>query len=346
MARFDATQVRIVTGWVALTLLVLGVYRMVQPFLEPLVWAAILAVFFRRLHGVFLRRLRRPNLAALATVIAVLLLLIVPLAFLLPRLVRETAAFLSAVSNGDALARLRAVFEQYWARSPVPLGNLQDVLDDFTSQFGGRLAQVSAQVAGNVATFVFQMTVMLFALFYMLRDGRRIVSLLRSLMPWGLEQRNQMIRQTADLVQVTMSSTFITAAVQGALGGVIYWALGLPSPVLWGAVMALMAFLPLIGPWMVWAPTAIALLASGQTARGIALLVLGFLVVSGADNVLRPVLIAGRTQLNGLLVFISVLGGIQAMGFVGVVLGPLLMATAVGLLRGYSETVPPDGEVR
>lgn len=345
VARFDTNTVRNVTGWVALVLLVYGVYRLVEPFLEPLLWAAILAVFFHKLYLWLLGALRGPNRAALATILLVLLLLILPLAWLTPRLIQQTGAFLAAVSTGEELTRLRAILDQYWARSPVPLGDVQEVLDDFARQMRGRVGQLSARAAGNLVTSIFHLTVTLFAMFYLLRDGERIVALLRGLFPWGLERHNQMIRQTVDLVQVTISSTFLTAAVQGLLGGLIYWALGIPSPALWGVVMALMAVLPLIGPWLVWGPMAVSLLIGGETARGIALLVLGFLVVSGADNVLRPILIAGRTQLNGLLVFISVLGGIQTMGFVGVVLGPLLVATAVGLLRGYVETLPEEGGV-
>jgi predicted PurR-regulated permease PerM len=106
--------------------------------------------------------------------------------------------------------------------------------------------------------------------------------------------------------------------------------------------MALMALLPLVGPWLVWAPAAVWLLLTGQTGRGIVLIVLGLLIVSGGDNVLRPVLIAGRSQLNGLLVLIGVISGVRAMGFLGVVLGPLLLATAVGLLRGYHERLAAE----
>jgi predicted PurR-regulated permease PerM len=106
--------------------------------------------------------------------------------------------------------------------------------------------------------------------------------------------------------------------------------------------MTLMAFLPVVGPWLVWGPAAVGLLIADETSRGIALLLLGFLIVSGVDNVLRPALIAGRSQLNGLLVLISVLGGINAIGFLGVVLGPLLVATAAGLLKGYHESVAAE----
>jgi predicted PurR-regulated permease PerM len=141
------------------------------------------------------------------------------------------------------------------------------------------------------------------------------------------------------MIRVTMTSSFVVAAVQGASGGLVYWILGLPSPLFWGALMSLLSLLPVLGAWLVWGPMAVVLLFSGHTGKGIALLVLGTLLVSGVDNVLRPALIAGRAQMNGLLIFISLLGGVAAFGFLGIILGPVLVATFVGLLKGYHESL-------
>jgi len=331
-----------VTGWLALAAVVAGVAIIVKPFLAPLAWAAVLAVFFYPLFERIRRRIRRPNLSALTAVVLITLVLIVPVLVLTPTVIGQTAAFLGSVTEGDYLQRARALLQQYWERSPIPLGDMEDVIDEVARKSRAMAAQQSARIAGNVASFLLDLAVMLLALFYLLRDGRRVAELLRDISPWGLERHNLMIKETAELVHVTISSSFVTAAVQGAIGGLVFWAVGIPSPLFWGAFMALMALLPLVGPWLVWAPAAVWLLLTGQTGRGIVLIVLGLLIVSGVDNVLRPVLIAGRSQLNGLLVLIGVIGGVRAMGFLGVVLGPLLLATAVGLLRGYHERLAAE----
>jgi predicted PurR-regulated permease PerM len=148
-----------------------------------------------------------------------------------------------------------------------------------------------------------------------------------------------MMSEVNELISVTISSGLAVAFMQGLLGGLLFWALGIHAPVLWGVTMALLAFLPIIGPWLVWGPAGLGLILSGSTGRGVTLLVLGFVLVSGIDNVLRPIMIADRSQLHGLLVFISILGGISAFGLLGVVLGPLIVATTVGLLRGYRDSV-------
>jgi predicted PurR-regulated permease PerM len=162
---------------------------------------------------------------------------------------------------------------------------------------------------------------------------------LKDISPLGGEHQDRMMAEVTELISVTISSGLMVAATQGLLGGLLFWALGIHAPVLWGVTMALLAFLPVIGPWLVWGPAGLGLILSGSTGRGVTLLVLGFVLVSGVDNVLRPILIADRSQLNGLLVFISVLGGISAFGLLGVVLGPLIVATTVGLLRGYRESI-------
>jgi len=336
---FDSRAVRRVTGWLVLAVLGWGVFRIVRPFLVPLAWAAVLAVFSHPLAKSIQRRLRRPNLACLLTVIFITMLLVLPVAALMPALISQSTSILNSLKDGNLLARARVFLEQYWTRSPVPLGDTQNLIDELTQRAASLVAQYSARLAGNLVGLIFDLAVMLLALFYMLRDGERVALLVRDISPWGLERHDLMIKEAVELVQVTITSSFITAAVQGVLGGLIFWVLGISSPLFWGALMALLALLPILGPWLVWGPAAVVLLFSGQIGRGVALCVLGLLIVSGVDNVLRPVLIAGRSQLNGLLVLISVLGGISAMGFLGVVLGPVLVATAVGLLRGYHESL-------
>jgi predicted PurR-regulated permease PerM len=141
------------------------------------------------------------------------------------------------------------------------------------------------------------------------------------------------------MLSATIRAGLLVAAVQGLLGGITFAILGLPSPVFWGVVIAFLSLLPIFGAWMVWLPAGIGLLLGGQVGRGVALLIAGLLLISAVDNVLRPILIAGRSQLNGLLVFISILGGMQVFGFIGLVLGPLTVATAAGLIRGYRDSL-------
>jgi predicted PurR-regulated permease PerM len=212
---------------------------------------------------------------------------------------------------------------------------------------GALINQASANVAGflaarvggllaDLAVFVFHMFVALFALFFVLRDSPAIMRGMRRTMPFDEPRRERMIRQTRDLVYASVTAALIIATLQGLVGGVLFALLGLGAPVFWGVVMAFFALLPFLGTWVVWVPAAIWLASTGQMAKALTLAAVGAAVVGSIDNVLRPALLAGRTRMNGLLMFVSLLGGVSVFGLVGLILGPLVVALAAGLLEAYS----------
>ena len=188
----------------------------------------------------------------------------------------------------------------------------------------------------NLVTIIVDLVVMLFAVFFFFRDGDEIMAALRRALPFEPEQSERMICRGERAHSCQRVAGFIVAAVQGALGGITFALLGFGAPVFWGVIMAFFALLP-IGAGIVWLPVAIWLLLSGSVARGVTLIAIGAAVIGLVDNFLRPAMLSGRTQLNGLLVFVSLLGGIGAFGFVGLVLGPVIMATAIGMLDAYTK---------
>jgi len=325
-----------ILSWILVAVLIYFLLQVVQPFLTALTWASVLTIFLFPLHSKLEMRLKRPNIAALLSVLAVTVLLIGPASWLIPAFVGEAVA---AVRSVDWLPRVPEITTQFLQGLSIPLANVESTMNDAVRSASGFLAEHSARFAGDVASSAFDLIVMLFAMFYMFRDGPSIVSLIRDVSPLGGDHRDLMFKQVGELVAVTVSSGLVVAFCQGLASGIIFWALGVPTPLFWAVGCGFLAFLPIIGPYLVWAPIAIGLLASGETGRGITLLLLGTFVISGIDNVLRPIMIAGRSQLNGLLVLVSLLGGVKTFGLVGLVVGPLVVATAVGLLQGYSESL-------
>jgi predicted PurR-regulated permease PerM len=326
-------------AWAMALLIAYLLYRVWEAFLVPLTWAAILTVFFFPLHRRISLRVKRKNLSAFLSATTVTLLLVGPAAWLIPAFVSEAVSTLRAIPSEDFLLRAQSWIEPALDSLPVNIGSSEQLLERVRQDLGGRVGELSALIAGNVFQFLFDLSVMILALFYLFRDGPDFLYFLNDISPLASEHQDRMVSEVNELISVTISSGLAVAATQGLLGGLLFWALGIHAPVLWGVTMALLAFLPVIGPWLVWGPAGVGLVLSGSTGRGITLLVLGFVLVSGVDNVMRPIMIADRSQLNGLMVFISVLGGISAFGLLGVVLGPLIVATAVGLVRGYRESV-------
>jgi predicted PurR-regulated permease PerM len=339
MSITDREHVAAVLFYAALALFVYFVYRMVAPFLVPLGWAAVLTIVFHPVHRRFEARYGPTRAAALSTA-AVAVIIIAPILIVTTAFVREAvdaAGDLQRAVSDGRLAPLERAWE--WAQNRA-MGERRFDIASAAVDVARRLAAFLAAQAGNflqnVFVFVFDLVVALFAAYFLFRDGDAILHSIRRTLPVAHPLRERLIRQTSELVAATVEAAGIVAGVQGLLGGLLFAAVGINAPVFWGVVMMFLCLLP-FGAWLVWVPAAILFFASGDWVRGAIVAAVGFGVVSSADNVLRPWLLSGRARMNGLLVLVSLLGGIQVFGSLGLVLGPTLMATAIGILRTYTD---------
>jgi predicted PurR-regulated permease PerM len=330
-------------AWGLLAGLLYLVYLVIEPFLIPLCWAGVLAVVFQPAHARLAKRWG-PGRAAAVSTLVITLLIIVPM-------VLVTAAF---VNQGiDAAGNLQRAFsegrlgwiDRAWDALQRRLPeSVQIDLAALTTEGARRGATLLVAQSGllvrNVAVFILDLIVALFATFFLLRDANAVMRVVRSLLPMEESAREATLRRTRELISVGVVSSGVVAAVQGLLGGIVFAALGITAPIFWGVVMAICCLLP-FGAWVVWLPAAIVLAADGSVGRAIVMVALGFGIVSAADNFLRPLLLSEQVHMNGLLIFLSLLGGVSVFGMLGIVLGPVVVATAQGLLTGYVESRSP-----
>ncbi len=321
-------------------------YQILRSFFTPLAWAAVLAIFFYPVHARLHKYIKKPNVAAVASLVVVLALLVGPAVTVGAACIQQGIALSKNISGVDLLPTVREYLDWVRQHVPIQIPELQGPLLDVARSAGSLLARHSAEAAGNAAQLFLEVGVMVLTLFFLFRDGDKVVGFLRDTAPTDVETSNRMFGEVTTMVNVTLQSTVIVALAQGAIAGLVFWILGMPAPVFFGVAASVLAFLPVIGPALVWAPAGIILLVSGEYWRGIAMLLLGAFGVSGIDNLLRPMLIADRGHLNALLSLLSVLGGIYAFGFLGMVLGPLVVAITMGMLKGYrdalqAEALPP-----
>jgi predicted PurR-regulated permease PerM len=318
------------------------VFRVFQPFLVPLGWAAVFAVVFDSLNKRFERKWGRTRSAALVTA-GVTLILIVPVLLLASMFVREgivAARSLEAQMSGGGYERINRAWG--WIVSHLAAEGMTLDFPGLVRQYASRVGEIMAGELGavirNIAEFLFELLVMLFALFYFLRDGDRLVDRFRLLLPFQETTTERMLTEARELIFASVTTSLVIGAVQGVICGGAFAIVGLGSPFFWGVVMGFLSLLPVVGAWPVWVPAAIWLISTGHLVR--AILLIGICGALGAtiDSILRPALAGGRTSLNGLLVFISVLGGIAVFGILGVVLGPIVVATTVGVLDVYMGT--------
>jgi predicted PurR-regulated permease PerM len=342
MSLTDREHVTAVIFYVALAAFVYLVCLMVWPFLVPLGWAAVLVIVFHPVHARFEQRYGPARAAALST-LAVAVIVVAPLIIVTTAFVREAIQSAADVQRAFEEGRL-AWFERAWEWVQRRSGSEQrfdiaSTVVDLARRIASFLAAQAGNLVQNVFVFFFDLVIVLFAAFFLFRDGDGLMHAIRRTLPVDRPLRERFIRQTRELVEATVQSAGIVAGVQGLLGGVLFAALGIKAPVFWGVVMFFFCLLP-FGAWVVWLPAAILFFASGDWKRGVILAAFGFGVVSMVDNVLRPWLLSGRARMNGLLVLISLLGGVSVFGSLGLVLGPTLMATAIGILRTYTNADP------
>jgi predicted PurR-regulated permease PerM len=322
-------------------------FRIVAPFLSALVWAGVIAMVLNPVQRRLARRVGVTRAAAFTTMLAAFII-VGPAVGVLSVMVAEGTTLINRIQSGGYALPTSPELQQWYDRlrqqTAIPLpADLTSTLADAVKWVATYVAGRAGSILQNVASSVFQLFVMLFGLFYCLRDSERIVRTIRELLPFEPARREHMINQTYDLVLATVGSTFIVAIVQGSLTGIALGLLGFGSPVFWGVMAAFVSLIPVVGSGLIWGPAVVYLFSTGDIVRGVILVAVGVGVIGMADNILRPVLLSGRTTMHGLLVFISLLGGMAAFGFIGIVIGPVAIATLTTLLGGVMEPGPGDG---
>jgi predicted PurR-regulated permease PerM len=324
-------------------------YQVLRFFLGPLSWAALLALIFYPIHRWLRGVLRqREGLAAFLLTTAVILTVMVPTVYFTIRLAGESIALYKRVNDLIQQGQLPAIIaylrsfwpEQLWERvspfvdaSHVDLASIALKASNAVSAF--LVAQVPV-AAANVMRFLADFFLTTFALFFFFRDGERMVRGLRDLLPMEPEHKDVILMRLYDTLSAVVQGTLVTAVAQGFLAGLGYWVLGVPFSVLLGCTTAFFSLIP-FGTPLVWLSVVGYLLFQAEYVRAVLMLAWGTAIVGTADNVIRPLIIGGRTQIPTIFLFFGILGGLQAYGFLGVFLGPALIAILVAFIRIYRE---------
>ncbi|MEQ9738173.1 MAG: AI-2E family transporter, partial [Algiphilus sp.] len=288
----------------ALVTLVFGLLMM--PFWVPLLWAVIIAVLFHPMQVWLGKRWGdRPNLTALTTLLTCMVLVVLPVLFLLGSFLQQALSIYQQIESGEIqpgnyVERVREAFpavQGLLERFDIDVNTLRENAAQAAvaaSQFLARNALAFGQGAFG---FVLQLALMLYVAFFLLRDGRVLVDLLIQALPLGDERERLLFQKFAEVARATVKGNLLVAMVQGMLGGLIFWILGLPAPLLWGVVMTVLSLIPAIGAGLVWLPAAVYLYAIGAWVSATVLIAYGVLIIGLADNLLRPILVGRDTKL-------------------------------------------------
>ncbi|MBR8655967.1 AI-2E family transporter [Achromobacter sp. Marseille-Q0513] len=307
------------------------------PFYGAVFWGAILAIIFAPLQRRLSARLGgRRNMAALITLLLVLLLVIMPVAFISGSLVREGANLYQSIKSGQL--NFGAYFQQAMEALPpsvhdilarfdlADIPSLQEKLSAGAMQVSQFLATQALSIGQDTFQFVISFGIMLYLLFFLLRDGPRLSARISRAIPLSETHKHHLLLKFTTVVRATVKGNIAVAASQGALGGIMFSILGIQGAMLWGVIMAFLSLLPAVGAGLIWAPVAIYFLLTGATVKGVVLILFGVLVIGMVDNILRPILVGKDTKMPDYAVLISTLGGMALFGLNGFVIGPLIAA--------------------
>ena len=309
-------------------------YQIISPFVTSIIWAIALAVIAYPLHSRILARINHPNIAALVVVLMLGIAVLGPGIFLSHTLINQVSKgaetiksqtnleqWQSAVENNPKLARITNLVEPHFDIRTVA-ERAADAVASQVPKFVGGLLCTGAQL---VITF--------FTLFYLFRDKRLIIKTVKSFMPLSQSETDKLFSHVNDTIYATIYGTFAVSLVQGILGGVIFWWLDVPVPMLWGTVMFLFSLIPLLGAPVVWLPAALFLALTGDWQKALILTGWGIVVIGSIDNLLFPILVGDKLRLHPLLVFFSVIGGLSLIGSAGLILGPVAVVVTGMLIE-------------
>lgn len=311
---------------------------LLKPFFAPIFWACAISLLFHPVQVRLASRWgKRPNLVALATLLLCVVVLVIPALLILSSFVAEGTALYARIESGeiDANAYLERVrdalplVERTLDWLELDLATLEQQATSAALAASGFAARNVFSLGQSTFNFILSLALTLYLAFFLLRDSATLISLVTRAFPLGDERERLLFAKFAEVTRATIKGNLVVAAVQGALGGIFFWILDIPSPVLWGVLMAIVSLIPAIGAGLVWLPFAIYLFVTGATMSGLALVIYGVAVIGLADNILRPVLVGRDTKLPDWLVLLSTLGGLAMFGINGFVMGPLVAAVFI-----------------
>ena len=321
---------------------------LIGPFSGAILWSVIAAILFAPLNTRLLKAMpKRRNLSALLTLMIIVAVAVIPAMLLGAALLDQTASTYDRIQSGEIdLSRAFLQAERH----------LPDVVRKWLAEFGltdfatlqtkvsqsiavsfRTLASQAFNVGQSALGFFLALGVMLYLSFFLLRDGTALLTKIQRCLPLPVDQRNVIVVRFVAVVRATIKGSVIVAILQGIIGGLVFWMLGIGGALLWGVAMAIFSLFPAIGTGLIWVPMTIFLLASGHIWQGFALLLCGFFIISSVDNIVRPILVGHDARMPDYVVLIATLGGFELMGFNGFVIGPVIAALFMAVWEIFAD---------
>jgi predicted PurR-regulated permease PerM len=318
-----------------LVLITLVFLQLIQDFLQPLFWATTFAILFHPVYQRWLQALGgRASLVAALTLLVIIVIVLLPLGLIGLAVSQEAVGLYQRIETGQinlqepirAIESAVPMVREYLGHFGIDTQRITQGLTATALTASQFLASQALNIGQNALRFSIMFALMLYLLFFFLRDGRRLVEALIYVLPFGDSRERHLLAKFAEVSRATLKGTLVVGIVQGALGGCLFWILGISAAVFWGVIMTVLSFLPAVGSAFIWVPAALIFFVTGHIVKGIVLIGVGVLVIGLVDNFLRPMLVGRDTSMPDYLILLSTLGGITVFGVSGFVIGPIIAA--------------------
>ncbi len=322
-----------------------------RPFWSAIFWAIVVAVIFSPLQQQLQTRFNMgKSLTALSTLFIGSVIVIIPALALLSTFIQQGSNLYTSIEAReirpeqyiDQIVLAIPFAPELMERSNADTTNIRQYLSSSALGIGEFIAQQALSIGRNTLNFTVKLALMLYLTFFLLRDGEKLVSLMKAAVPLSETRKHLLFQKFVEVTRATIKGNLLVAVIQGALGGIIFWLLDIPGPVLWAVVMAFLSLIPAVGAALVWIPVAIYLYGTGAWVQASILFVYGALIIGLADNVLRPILVGRDTKLPDYIVLFSTMGGIALFGINGFVIGPLIAAVFLAFWNIFITDINSD----
>ncbi|MBN2052810.1 AI-2E family transporter [Candidatus Woesearchaeota archaeon] len=307
-------------------------FILVKPFFTYIFMALILTISVYPFYNWMQKLIKRKKISSLIVILLILLIIIIPSFFVVSSLVKQTVNLISSFDS--------SYFEKvnsYIVRALGPKADLSANLDQVLINIKDFILKSTFSLAGSVADIGLGLFIMFFIMYYGFKEGDDWASKASSVLPLNKIRKEKLLEKVKEVTKSVIYGQVFIALLQGTLGGIGFFALGLKSPVFWGFIMSVLAFLPVVGTGLVWGPAGIIEIINGNTIGGIALILYGLLIVSGIDYLIRPKIISGKGRIHPIIALIGVLGGLKVFGLIGIIIGPVIAALFVIMAEFFFE---------
>lgn len=339
----DSSRIRNIIFFTLFGIVFIFFLYIIWPFFYPIFWAAVIAIVFRPLHKRITLKKYNPNLNAFVSVTLITLIIIIPAVLVLTLLVTQAMDVFSSVGEesstiGQSIKNLMESIKhnQFTARLNINEAFWADKFSQFAKGASTYIYEHLEKITQNVVEFIIMFALMIYTLFFFIRDGHKLPPLFSRICPLGDNKEQLLLQKFIATTRATLRSTVVIGAVQGTLGGLMFWILGIQGPLVWGVIMAVASILP-TGSAIIWVPAGIIMILLSHTLKGMILLVFGTVVIGAIDNLLRPIVIGQEIEMHNLFILYSTLGGLILFGFSGFIIGPIIAAILQSLWEIYIE---------